>query len=226
MTKQRASLKEDVSSLIQESIKPLQASLDTLQTAVNSFQGRLTSVESTAGDNFERLTVAESTITELKNQNKLLLDRLDDLENRSRRANLRILNIPEGSEEGKDPLKFIGDALMQMMGPDVFTAPPELERAHRTPNTKSNQRKTPRAFLVCFSKFQQKEAVLRWARSHELMYKGASVRIYQDLSTALAKKRAAFNDVKRALYQKNVRFQQLYPARLRVSYGGDVFTFD
>ena len=42
--KQRTTLREDVSLLIQESIKPLQASLDSLQT-VNTFQQRLTSVE-------------------------------------------------------------------------------------------------------------------------------------------------------------------------------------
>ena len=55
------------------------------------------------------------------------MTRLDDLENRSRRANLRILHIPEGSEDGKDPVKFMSELLMQVMGPDVFTAPPTGE---------------------------------------------------------------------------------------------------
>ncbi len=38
------------------------------------------------------------------------------------------MNIPEGSGNGKDPVKFIAELLV---GPDVFTEPPELERAHR-----------------------------------------------------------------------------------------------
>lgn len=179
-----------VSTLIQEAIKPMQDSLDSLQATVTSFQKRLTSVESVAGDNFERLTVAESTMKTLQRQNQLLLDHCDDLENRSRRFNLRILNIPEGSEDGKDPLKFISDVLMEMMGPDVFPAPPELERAHSTPASRTSQRPTSRTFLVCFSKFQQKEAALRWARNHELKYQGATIRVYQDISAILAKKRA------------------------------------
>ena len=54
--KQRTSLKEDVSSLILEATKPLQSSQDSLQSTVKSLQGRLASVESVAGDNFERLT--------------------------------------------------------------------------------------------------------------------------------------------------------------------------
>lgn len=71
-------------------------------------------MESVAEDKFERLTVAETSIKMLQNQS--LADRCDDLENRSWRANFRILNIPEGSEDGKDPLKFISDVLMDMMG--------------------------------------------------------------------------------------------------------------
>lgn len=224
--KQRTSLKEDVSSLIQEAVKPLQTAMDTLQSTMKSFQGRLTSVESVAGDNFERLTVAESTIKTLQNHNQSLLDRIDDLENRSRRANLRILNIPEGSEDGKDPVKFMSEALMQAMGPEVFAAPPELERAHRTPTSRSGRRSSPRTFLVCFSRFQQKEAALRWARNHELTYQGTTIRVYQDVSAMLAKKRAAFNGVKQALYRRSVKFHLLYPARLRVMYEEDVFTFD
>lgn len=224
--KQRTTLKADVSILIQEATKPIQDSLDSLQATVTSFQKRLTSVESVAGDNFERLTVAESTMKTLQSQNQLLLDRCDDLENRSRRFNLRILNVPEGSEDGKDPVKFISDVLMEMMGPDVFPAPPELERAHRTPASRTSQRPTPRTFLVCFSKFQQKEAALRWARNHELKYQGVTIRVYQDISAILAKKRAAFNPIKQALYQKNIRFHQLYPARLRVMCEDGAFIFD
>ena len=223
--KQRTSLKEDVSTLIQDAIRPIQASLDSLQTTVTSFQSRLTSVESVAGDNFEWLTLAESTIKMLQSQTQSLLDRCDNLENRSRRSNLRVLNIPEGSEDGKDPLNFMSEVLMEAMGPDVFPTPPELERAHRTPTSRAGQRSSPRTFLVCFSRFQQKEARNGWARNHELKYQGAIVRVYQDVSATLAKKRAAFNGVKQALYQKNVRFHLLYLARLRVS-GDDVFTFD
>ena len=109
--KQRTTLRDDVSLLIQKSTKPLQASLHSLQTTVNTFQQRLSSVESVSGDNFERLCAAESTIKTLETQNQSLLARLDDLENQSRRANLRIRHIPEGSEDGKDPVKFMSELL-------------------------------------------------------------------------------------------------------------------
>ncbi|KAJ3605997.1 hypothetical protein NHX12_028040 [Muraenolepis orangiensis] len=189
--KQRAGLKEDVSHLIQESLKPL-----------GSFQARLVATETIAGENFERLTTAEATIKALQAQNQTLMDHVDDIENRSRRSNLRIVNIPEGSENGKDPVKFIAELLVECVGPDVFTEPPELERAHRSLATKPKDGKPARPFV------------------------GSPLRFYPDLSSALARKRAEYNGVKQALYKKGVRFRLMHPARLVVTFEAQTFTFD
>lgn len=101
LTRQRASIKEDISALIQESMGPLQTSVNALTETLASFQSRLCATETLAGDNFSALSEAEKTIKILKEQNAMLMDRVDDLENRSRRANIRILNVPENSEKGQ-----------------------------------------------------------------------------------------------------------------------------
>lgn len=84
--KQRNLLWEDVSFLIRESVKPLLASEDSLQTTVNSFQKHLASFESVSGDNFEHLAATQSAIrtVQIQIQNQPLLDQLDYLENCSR----------------------------------------------------------------------------------------------------------------------------------------------
>ena len=84
--KQRTSLKEDISALIQESIAPLQASVNTLNETATSFQTRLNATEAPAGDNFTALNFAGKKIKQLEEQNVTLFDRLEDLENHSRRA--------------------------------------------------------------------------------------------------------------------------------------------
>ena len=234
LAKQRASLKDDMKSLIQESITPLQTSMDALRETVGSFQNRLDRVEVTAGDNFQSITQAETTIRELKAENTLLLDRVESMENFSRRANLRIINVPTGSETGQDPVTFMSNLLFESMGPEVFDkGPPELERAHRTlaprdPAKANKQAKGPRAFVVCFHRFQEKERALRWARSNELRYKNKVLRVYQDYSVALSTQRAAYNDIKGKLYRKDgVRFGLLHPARLRVTLpNNESFIFD
>lgn len=226
LEKQRTSLRNDMLMLIQESMKPLQASVDALCETVNHFNGRLTAAEALAGDNFERIASTEKTVKMLEAQNKSLQDRLDDLENRSRRVNLRIINIPEGSEKGRDPTEFISDLLAENLGPDVFSKPPELERAHRSPALKFAPGGRPRPFLICFHRFQERERVLRWARQHELKHRGTTLRVYPDVSAITAKKRAAFNKIKQALYQKGVKFRLLFPARLQVSYEDETLTFE
>ncbi len=168
LTKQRNSIREDICGLIQECIGPLQSSIDAFRETVDDFQGRLVSMETRVGENFENLIAAEKVIKNLQTQNSSLLDRIEDLENRSRRSNLRIVNIPEGSENNQDPVKFVSEMLKEVTGTEVFDEPPILERAHRSPGQKPTDGQKPRPFVVCFHRFQDKERLLRWSQSHEI----------------------------------------------------------
>ncbi|KAL0173576.1 hypothetical protein M9458_029544 [Cirrhinus mrigala] len=226
LEKQREHLKEDMSALIKSSLTPIQLSIESFQETVDAFGKRLVTVETTAAENFEALSKAEADIAALKATNEALLDRLDDLENRSRRANLRIINVPEDSEIGTDMVKFTSDLLKDVMGVQVFEKPPELERAHRALAPEPRDGQAPRPIIVCFHRYQEKERALRWARQHELQYQGKTLRFYPDLSVALSKKRATFKNIKTMLYQKGIRFRFLYPARLRFTHDGETFTFE
>lgn len=228
LSKQRESFKADMAVLMQESTESLKVAVDSLGLQVAQFNSRLSKTEAVVGDNFTKLTEMETAVESLQSQTATLLERVDDLENRSRRSNLRVINVPEGSERGQNPAKFMSDLLMEVTGPGVLNAPPEIERAHRSlgPRPGDDNARKPRAFIVKFLRFQEKEAVLRWARQNKLDYGGTELRVYPDISTALAKKRAAFNPVKSALYQKGIKFRLLHPARLQVSYKNEEHYFD
>lgn len=226
MGKQRENLKEDMAALIQASLAPIQSSIASFREIVDTLGQRVTSVEITAGENFEALSKVEKTISELQAVNATLVDRIDDLENRSRRANLRIINVPEGSEPNGDMVTFISTLLKDTMGNQVFATPPELDWAHRTPMQKPKNGQPPRAIIVAFHRYQDRERALRWARQNKMLYKGHALRLYPDLSANLSRKRAAYKTVKSALYKKGIQFRLLYPARLRVSYGGETLMFE
>ena len=117
---------------------------------------------------------------------------------------------------------------MAVTGTGVFSSPPEIERAHRSigPRPGDVGAGKPRTFIVKFLRFQEKEKALRWARQHKLDYRGSELRVYPDISAALAKKRAAFNAVKNSLYLKGVKFRLLHPARLQVSFRNENLYFD
>lgn len=70
----------------------------------------------------DRVGEMEKLITHLK-------DKTDDLENRSRRSNIRIINVPEQAE-GRDAVGFLEKFIPEMLGKDNFTSPVILERAH------------------------------------------------------------------------------------------------
>lgn len=109
---QRESFKTDVAALINKSTESLKSLVDSLGQQVSSFNSRLAQTEVLAGENFEKLGEVETAVKTLQAQCGKLLDKVDDLENRSRRSNLRIINVPEGSEKGQDLAKFVSDLLM------------------------------------------------------------------------------------------------------------------
>lgn len=53
-----------------------------------------------------------------------------DLEACSRRNNIRIIGLPE-SIEGTHPIEFFTGLLVEVLGDQVLTSTPELDRAHR-----------------------------------------------------------------------------------------------
>ncbi len=118
--------------LIQQSTESLKQSVDSLGQQVTSFNNRLTKTEVLVGENFKKITEMEGAVKSLQSQATVLLERVDDLENRYRRSNLRIINVPEGSEKDQDPTKFVSNLLMAVTGTGVFSSPPEIERAHRS----------------------------------------------------------------------------------------------
>ncbi|KAG7271333.1 hypothetical protein CRUP_037282 [Coryphaenoides rupestris] len=82
--------------------------------------------------------------------------------------------------------RWVGDAQLDTL---------ELDRAHRSLGSKPPHGSRP--FIVRFHKYAQKECVLLWAKeTRDVSYQGHPIRIFEDFSAALAKKRATFNKVK------------------------------
>ena len=117
--------------------------------------------------------------------------------------------------------------LVELFGREFFPTPPILDRAHRigplptsdTNNTPSGRPKPkgPRMFIVRFHYYSDKDRVLR-RRGDPLKFQGKDIHIFPDHTTKVAKMRAEFIDIKSSLYERNIKFSLLFPARLRVDY--------
>ncbi|CAL9687369.1 unnamed protein product [Knipowitschia caucasica] len=95
---------------------------------------------------------------------------------------------------------------------------PTLDRAHRSLRQQPKDGDPPRAIVVKFHYFQEKEQVFRRASSAPMFLQGKKISIFPDYTSDVAKKRAAFSEVKRLLRScTDVRFGLVYPATLCIT---------
>ncbi|XP_075315187.1 uncharacterized protein l1td1 [Odontesthes bonariensis] len=192
------------------------------ESSLDSHNQKITTIENTLTTHSDELAEITTILEQLEKANAVLASKADDLENRSRRQNLRIVGLPEGTE-GSLPLDFVSQLLQAVIGDDIFPKPPELDRAQRTPAPKPTQGQRSRALIVRFHRFQDKERVLCWARSQkgDIKFNDNRILFFPDFSAALARRRAAFRDIKAKLYKDGIVFALRHPARLCITIDGN-----
>ncbi|KAJ1190464.1 hypothetical protein NDU88_007202 [Pleurodeles waltl] len=98
-----------------------------------------------------RVAAVESQVALQTDRDQELLhlrSKLTDLEDRSRRNNVRFLGFPEGIE-GTDNLSHLRDTLPKLA--DITFDPPlEFQRAHRPGLKRQNGKDHPRPIIACF----------------------------------------------------------------------------
>lgn len=123
----------------------------------------LTSMETALSDHSDRLTSLEGQMKQLQTENGQLKQKTEDLENRSRHNNIRVVGLPEGSE-GRSTTEFMSKFLVDILKYDTFTTPPELDRAHRTLRPKPAEGEQPRPMIIRFLCYKQREQMIALAR--------------------------------------------------------------
>lgn len=203
-------------------IGAVQAGLMDIQTTLNSVTGQITELQQRVSNNEDDLFKLSGKVNALEKDNAYLKEKVEDLENWSRRCNLRFINVPEKSERG-DMVAFVSQQLIPtLLGRENFPTAPVVERAHRSPTYSSSPRPgQPRPILVKFLNFQDKLKIMRLAREkEELSWEGAMISIYPDFSPGLVKKRREFDTVKKKLRAAKIKYSLQYPSTLRVTVEG------
>uniref|UniRef100_A0A3Q3ACD4 L1 transposable element RRM domain-containing protein n=1 Tax=Kryptolebias marmoratus TaxID=37003 RepID=A0A3Q3ACD4_KRYMA len=151
-------------------------------------------------------------------------DKVADLEDRSRRDNLRILGIPENPETA-NPLVYLLDAIPKWF-PEMGSI--EIMRAHRVGPAKedANHKPIPRPVLLKLLRFTDRDKILGAARKTMVKLDGSPVRFVPDYSTRTFRRRLAFSNAIGALQKLGFHTFLLYPAKLKVMRGGTTHIFD
>ncbi|KAE8293734.1 hypothetical protein D5F01_LYC08848 [Larimichthys crocea] len=212
--------------------KDLNEAIGTLKNELADFRGemstKLNDISSELKEITDRVEATEQRVAEVEESHaehaemitytlelqKSIQAQLTDLEARSRRNNIRIRGIAEGSE-GDNMKTFLEQFLKDELS--LTETPLGIQRCHRSLGPRPPQDSNPRSVLVYFLEYTTKEQVLRSAwRKKEIHYKGKRVFFEQDYPTEIHVKRKAYTFIRKALKEKGIRFQMLYPAKFRV----------
>lgn len=121
----------------------------------------------------------KSRLKSTTQMNEKLQLAVEDLVSRSKRQNVRVTGIPEGVE-GHDACLFMTTLFSKITGGALLNSNLELDSAHHSLGPKPPQGSWP---------FR----VVQWAKKNRnIPYQGYPIRIFEDYSAMVAKKRGHF----------------------------------
>ncbi|KTF86191.1 hypothetical protein cypCar_00040459 [Cyprinus carpio] len=223
----------DLKRLIEDTKLSINTRLDAVLANVQSEQSgvkkRVEELELAVTNCDSRLEEVEKVCEELRSDNKFLRAKVNDLEGRSRRPNLKFVGIKEGAEQGH-PTAFITELISTLFGQDKFPKPVKVDRAHRScsslrPKPSNDERSRP--IIAKLHRDRDKELILRLSRENApLHYRGKQVHIFPDYTAEVTSRRRAFGSVLKVLREAGVTCSLLFPARLRVNHKDSISMFD
>lgn len=224
----------DVLQTIKEMDKRVTSKIDDVMSAVKEVKERVKEAEERISGAEDEIVQLSARANSLESQVKKLTEKVDDMENRNRRNNLRLVGLPE-KEEGSDACAFLEAWIPKILEMDSNTSV-VLERAHRVGpqrnkdvrNTRRDASAPPRTLIMKFLNFKQKEQVLRLARSKGVIsYKEHTLRFHPDVSAEVHRKQRAYDGVRQKLRERGIgKHRIIYPARLLLTHQEKSRVFD
>lgn len=214
----------------QTSFTETKASLDRLEDSMKDVKERVNILENRVEEAENRISVTEEVsqrnervLRYLLRRETLLISQCDDLQNRLRRNNLRIYQVPEDSEK-EDVTGFVRELIKSSLGLTQIDI--RIERAHRALGRKPLNTEPSRSIIVRFLDYAVKEAILRkaWAKK-QVTFHGKVIYFDQDYSPDIQRKRTRIRGVIKQLKEKGIRARCRFPAQLRIDLESGPKTF-
>ncbi|KAJ1100937.1 hypothetical protein NDU88_006012 [Pleurodeles waltl] len=169
------------------SITSLTLETKSMRSDIAGFQSRVTGLEQRMGSLETQVVASQDRAQDLL----YLRSKLTDMEDRSRRDNIRLLGNPE-NEEGTDMQAFLNSNLPKLTSLD-FDPPFEFQRAHRVGPKRSDKSSRPQPIIACLLRHNQTRQILQAASSHGPFRIGQhDIRITADYSKDTNERRKAF----------------------------------
>lgn len=193
-----------------------------LDSAVKRIEALETRFESAMAEVHDYGVLVETQMSrtgalEKKLQNAL--DHIDQLENRNRQNNLRLLNVLEGSEKDLPMPAFLVKTFAEKWKLELKEE--DFERAHRV-GARKDDTGYPRAIIFKLHHYQKRLYIWKGTRRQ---IEGCNFKVVPDMSAAVREKRKAFWPLREQLHQNDIKTFLKFPATLYVEDGDLVNTF-
>lgn len=212
-----------ISLLMDEKFAGLQTTLENLAGLIQEHSTRVEETENRISAAEDEVSTLKTNMISLQRSVKVMEERIDDLENRSRRDNIRIVGLGEGIE-GRQPLQFFESWLRKVLGFQAKGGRVKIDRAHRAGGIQTDNR--PRPVVIKLHNFSDEQKILQAAREKgQLRHDDRAFSIKPDYSPKVKAARREFNKVCDPLIQKGIRFTMHFPANLCVKHNGQDHSF-
>lgn len=193
-------------------IYSMQLEIGLILKDIDKFRARLTEVECRVGDTEDMVRDHTTSLHALTTKVKALAYRAGDSENHNRRNKLRILGLPEGSED-PNPAAFTEHLLHGLLSNLCHRMCLRMSAARGAPGP---PRAPPRTFILCLLNFCDRDLALRESRKIEaLRFEGAWLMIFPVLFWWKRRSNGkSFDHVKLNLRQRGLKYSMLFSARL------------
>ncbi|KAM9305492.1 uncharacterized protein PAF06_014052 [Gastrophryne carolinensis] len=215
--------KADMETMILRIEKAFWKDLEVVQHNVAAVEDRVAALENARVATEDRLTHLEQTndlqatqISNLKIQN-------DDLENRSRRNNLRIRGLPELPQYA-DLEAIVTSVFYRLLG-NTLTAIIKLDRIHRAAGRPPGAPDAPRDILCRVHHYRVKEEILRKAwEAGQIVHDSSPLTVLPDLARSTLWMRRQLKPLLQKIKESGAAYRWGYPFHLIVRKNGGSFT--
>ncbi len=177
-------LHEDIQAT-NNSVKELREEFEAMAAAAKQTCNRVDSVQVTARED-------RSAVTDLRNQLERLTEKMTDMEDKSRRNNVRLVGLPEGME-GSDVAGFLRVNLSKCI-PSLKGRNIEIDRAHRVYDGGRGSDR-PRTLIFRVLRWHDRSEILKSARQAypvKCTQDNVTLLFFPDFSPVTATKRKAW----------------------------------
>lgn len=185
---------------------------------------RMEDVENTTDGMCNTLQSHEEILNTHTNILQQLMYHQDDIENRSRRNNIRIRGIPETIDH--NDLHGAVTAIFNQILQQPKDTPIELDRVHRTSGPRSSDSSFVRDTLCRVHFYKVKEEIMKAASTQDsIRLNDTPVMLLPDLSRQTLAMRRALKPITSVLQERKIKYQWRFPFQLRVHHEGKTALF-